>query len=58
MTDLAIFVCIVTIWAWLSADLSRRLAVQKGRPADEGYWLGVMLGAFGLLVEALLPARL
>ncbi len=56
MADLWILLSIVTLWAWLSAGLGRRLALEKGRSADEGYWLGMMLGAFGVLVEALLPA--
>jgi hypothetical protein len=56
MPDLTIFICLVTLWAWLSAGLSRRLALQKGRSEQEGYWLGMAFGGFGLLVEALLPA--
>ncbi len=56
MVDLLILLAIVTLWSWLSASLSRRVAEEKGRSPDEGYWLGMMLGAFGLLVEVMLPA--
>ncbi len=58
VVNVVIFLCIVTLWTWLSAGASRRLALQKGRSPDEGYWLGVVLGGFGLLVEALLPSRM
>lgn len=33
------------------------VASQKGRRTDEGAYLGFFLLAFGVLIEALLPAR-
>ena len=56
MFSLVVLVCLLLVWAWLSADVTGRLAEQKGRPHAEGYWLGILFGGFGLLVEALLPS--
>jgi hypothetical protein len=57
LLDLLVFVAIVTVLTWLCASVGRRLAEQKGRSPDEGYWLGMLLGSAGLLVEMLLPSQ-
>ncbi len=54
---LTIFVALMLVWTYASALLGRRVAEQKGRRPDEGYWLGMLFGLFGVLFEALLPAE-
>jgi hypothetical protein len=39
----------------VSGPLGSWVASQKGRNRGEGFWLGLFLGPFGVLLEALLP---
>lgn len=54
---LLVFVGLMLISVVVCAGLARRVAEQKGRPPEEGYWLGMLFGVVGLVCEALLPDR-
>jgi len=51
----AVFWCCVIAWVVVFGCLGYWVADQCGRSPNEGLVLGVLFGAFGVLIEALLP---
>ena len=54
---LLILICIAGLCMFATACFGTWVAEQKGRSQVEGMILGITLGMFGILIEALLPAR-
>ncbi|WP_422928232.1 hypothetical protein [Singulisphaera sp. PoT] len=57
MSTMQILGTLVVVSAVVYAVLGAWVAVQNGRGKIEGSILGLLLGPFGVLVEALLPSR-
>jgi hypothetical protein len=49
-------VIVCTLWVAYAGGIGVYVAIQKGRPAAEGFWLGIAAGPLGWLVVAALPA--
>lgn len=45
----------LVLFAVVCAFIGRWVAYQCGRRQKEGFWLGLLLGPFGVLIELLLP---
>jgi len=53
-----VIVAIIAIDAFVRGAIGLYVAQQKHRPQLEGLILGVLLGVFGIIVEAMLPTQL
>lgn len=51
-------ILIIAIGVFLLACIGGYVAIQKGRNRGEGFLLALLLGPFGILIEALLPSAI